>query len=1037
MIQLGKQMKVLTRSVLLLLLCYAWQQDINGQALSFNLKKPAKYENRLLGSEKNVDKKFHFWRAFKQNGVTKFNWHFNAREKLQQVIERAKLSHRDDYTQLLPFYNFSLDKTAQDRDLDSVIYKANAGILIHDLRNSWIDNLYMLMGEAYYFKNQLDTAYMTFQYVNYAFSPKEKDGYDLPIGSNANEGGSAFSVSTKENTSLGHRIWTSPPSRNESFIWQIKTFLANNELPEAAGLIETLKHDPAFPERLHGDLREVQAWYFYKQEMYDSSAVYLEQALGNAANKGEQARWEYLIAQMYERVNQPEKASEFYNRTIQHTLDPVLEVYARLNAIRQNKGDEKVIQENLDALLKMARRDKYTNYRDIIYYMAAQIELERGNTDAAKALLLKSTQYTPPESDNSQKSRAFLQLAELSFQDKNYYDAKRFYDSITVPNLPGMDQSTLEKRRGVLSKIVEQQGIIKRQDSLQFIANMPEAEREALLRKMAKQLRKQQGLKEEETSGASNLNPLQSGKETAPADLFNNNAKGEWYFHNPSLKGKGYTEFKGKWGNRKNVDNWRRMAAVNQATNQVAVPSDQTATLDPESANAGNTSDISYEGLLKNIPLTPDLLAVSNDSIENASVLLGKTLIEGLEDYPAAITVLEGFLERYPYSNKRPEALFHLYYCYAKTGDSRKADAMARELKQKYEGSEFEKIVSNPKGSPAELAAKAEMTRKYESIYNLFIEGNFAEAQAQKKVADSLYGTNYWTPQLLYIQSVYQIRERMDDSAKNTLQNIIGMYPTSPLAGKAQTMLDVLGRRKEIEEYLTNLKIERPKEDSLVIVDDSPTKPVVVADTVATVAPPLTVEQQDKQLIDSIRNLAAQKVAGINKPPAGATEKQGVGKQPPAVVGKGVPGAVITRKDTVVVIQPAAPGKPAFTFDPNAPHHVVIVLNKVDHVYVTETRNAYNRFNKEKFYNKPIDVGNQVLNDTTKLVVMTNFENAAAALDYMEKAVKVAPTEVIPWLPKAKYSFIIISGPNLELLKSTQDMESYRKFLSQAFPGKF
>ena len=135
-----------------------------------------------------------------------------------------------------------------------MIYKANAGILIHDLRNAWVDNLYMLMGMAYYFKNDLDTAYLTFQYINYAFAPREKDGYDIPIGSNATEGGNAFSISTKEKTDIVNKAWTRPPSRNESFIWQIRTYLANDETAEAAGMIETLKSDPFFPERLRTDL---------------------------------------------------------------------------------------------------------------------------------------------------------------------------------------------------------------------------------------------------------------------------------------------------------------------------------------------------------------------------------------------------------------------------------------------------------------------------------------------------------------------------------------------------------------------------------------------------------------------------------------------------------------------------------------------------------------------------------------------------------------------------------------------------------------
>ncbi|WP_315822183.1 hypothetical protein [Paraflavitalea speifideaquila] len=313
-----------------------------------------------------------------------------------------------------------------------------------------------------------------------------------------------------------HKVWSSPPSRNESFIWQIRTFLARDEMPEAAGLIETLKHDPNFPERLQGDLREVQAWWFYKQQLYDSAAIYLEQALPNAPSKREKARWEYLIAQLYERIKDHQKAQEFYNRVITHTLDPVLEVYARLNSIRQNKGDEKAIQENINDLVKMARRDKYTNYRDIIYFAAAQMELERNNIAGAKALLLKSVQYTNPNGDNLYKSRAYLMLGGLAFDEKKYAESKNYYDSVTVVDSSILSQQVYDIRKGALVRIVQHLSVIERQDSLQRIAGMPEAAREAFVRKLAKQLRKQQGIKEEDPSVPSNNDPLNLNNNNAP-----------------------------------------------------------------------------------------------------------------------------------------------------------------------------------------------------------------------------------------------------------------------------------------------------------------------------------------------------------------------------------------------------------------------------------------------------------------------------------------------------------------------------------------
>ncbi len=953
--------------------------------LSFDLKKPKKFEDKKLGSEKSADKKFTLPRRFVQNTVTHYNWYYNADTRLNEIVARAKASHKDDFSELLSFYNYNLDVTAADSSqLDSVLYKSNAGILIHDLRNSWIDNLYMLMGRAYYYKKELDSAYLTFQYINYAFSPKEKDGYDKPIGSNSTEGSSAFSISTKEKTSISQRALTTPPSRNESFIWQIRTYLAKDELPEAASLIETLKADPVFPERLKPGLYEVQAWWFYKRELYDSAAVYLEKALSNAENNQEEARWEYLIAQLYERSNHSDLAQKFYARAIKHTLDPVLEVYARLNGIRQNKGDSNAIRQNLQELLKMGRKDRYSSYRDIIYFTAAQIELERNNIAGAKLLLLKATE-NGADAETNQRTKAFLLLGDLSYSEKNYPEAKRYYDSIVTTD-PGIkDPEGFAKRKYLLVHIVEQLDIIYRQDSMQRIASLPEAERQAHIKQLVKKFRRQQGLREEEpTTGSTAPGRIDN---RPVANLFDNDAKGEWYFNNPALKSKGYTEFRNKWGNRPNQDNWRRMSAVNQAASGVA---DNAGTRSTR-GGAASPEDFTYEALLKNVPLTPEQVSVSNDSVQNASIELSTAYMEGLEDYPAVVGMLEPFLEKFPLSNKRQKALFQLYYSYTKMGNVDKANDVLRQLQEKYPGSELEKIASNANKGITSDPQKVNMTKSYDSIYSLFIEGRFDEALTLKKTADSLYSNNYWTPQLLYIESIYYVRQRQDSAAKAVLQKLTGLYPSSPMSEKAKSLLDVLNRRNEIESYLTNLQITRPTEDSTTVIDTVTQRPVAVNQP----APPVVVSP--------------------TPPPAQPVEQ---------------------KRDTIVAA-PLPTTKLAYSFKPELPHAVVIVMDKVDPVYVSESRNAFNRYNKEKYYNKPIEINNQVLNDTTRLVVMTNFENASAALEYLEKTRVVAAREIVPWLPAGKYYFILISPENLEVLKSKKDIEEYRRFLTQSFPGKF
>ena len=94
-------------------------------------KKPKQFEDRKLGSEKTADKKFTVARQVIQNNITHYNYYFNANNKLNEVLETAKESFTDDYSLLLPFYNYTLDATARDSiKLDSITYKASTGIAL-------------------------------------------------------------------------------------------------------------------------------------------------------------------------------------------------------------------------------------------------------------------------------------------------------------------------------------------------------------------------------------------------------------------------------------------------------------------------------------------------------------------------------------------------------------------------------------------------------------------------------------------------------------------------------------------------------------------------------------------------------------------------------------------------------------------------------------------------------------------------------------------------------------------------------------------
>ncbi|MGV3528536.1 MAG: hypothetical protein ACO1OO_06560 [Flavisolibacter sp.] len=1003
-----------------------------------------------MKAEKTGDGKLKARKRFFQNLTTKFNYHFNANVKLNEVLERAKYMHRDHFDELLSFYNYSIDNTKADSlQLDSIVYKSQTGLVMHDLRSDWTDDLYLLWGTAYYFWDKLDSASMMFQFINYAFAEKEEDGYYIPVGT-AKEGQKALSIASEEKPGMFGRT----TDRNDAFIWQIRTLTEMKRYAEAAGLINTLRNDPAFPERLHTSLEEMQAYWFYKQQVWDSAAQHLVLALENAGTRQEKARWEYLAAQLFEKAGKIESAKELYAQSIPHTTDPVMDVYARLNLVRLNKNNgDNYIDQNIAELLRMAKRDKYADYRDIIYFMAAQMEMERNNLAAARELLIKGSKYN--NGNTEARNKAFLQIADLSYDQRNYTDASSFYDSLQVGLLTDADRDRVNQRRPYLTRIVFNEKVIERQDSLQKIAAMPEDARNDLLTKMAKQIRKERGIKDVPvTYGRANSN-------NPPPDLFAGApSKGEWYFYNTTLKTQGQQQFKQVWGNRPNTDNWRRSGNVSQqlAQNQVQTQANAGETNEPE--------DISAESLAANLPLTPEGLQKSNDSISVALNTLGTIFLNEAEDYQSAIDALEALRARFPAYEKMDEVLFNLYYAYLKIGDTAKANQIKALMEQKFAGSKFTEMAKSGKAASAS-SNSPQATRDYENIYNQFIEGNFAQAIAAKRIADSTYQTNYWQPQLLYIESVYHIQQRNDSTAKQLLQVLATQENGKPMGEKAKNLLSVLSRRAEIERELNAWQIKNqpdvtpPAEEPAVVAAPVQRQPVVPTQVETTRTTPTNVtagvvdnkqavnkpaisdtamgkqaiaQQPEKPQVDSVKADVAQQVKPEPAKPIADTTQNVVKAEPPAP-----PKDTVVTRPAPVTTQPAAPqaDPDKFYFDPNAQHYAVIVLDKVDPIFVNEARNAFDRFTKESFNGQPLKAEINDITPQTRLVLVGNFPSAQAAIDYVQAAKKLAVSQIVPWLKPEKYSFSIISARNLSLLKKSADWSNYKKFTDEVLPGKF
>lgn len=990
---------------------------------TFNLldssKRSKKFEERKLGSEKMAEKKFTKFRRVVQNNFTHFNYYFNANNKINAVIERAKIAQKDDFTKPLSYYPYTLDNTAtQKTELDSVILKATAGILIHDLRNDWIDNMYLLMGKAYFYRKDFDSAAATFQFINYNLFPRNKNEDDSRVvGTKDASTNGVLSIANKEKPNILQKLTAQPPSRNDALIWMCRTLIEQGEMGEAAALIATLQQDPNLPKRLVNDLEELMGYWFFKQDNPDSAAVHLEAGLSNAETIQDRARAEFLLAQLFENAHEYDKASTYYNKAANHTTDPLMSIYAQLNDAKMMRfgADLPALDKAISNLLKMANKDKFEAHRDIIYFSAAELALQKPDTTNAIVYIKKSIKYN--QTNIPYKNKGYLKLADMAFNRKEFKTAFAMYDSLQSGDTTIKEQlASIQARRTALGKIVDQINIIEKEDSLLKIATMPELERKAFVKKLSRALRKAQGLKEDESYVSDAPIEFDSKKKNEPVDLFAGSDKGEWYFYNAASKSKGAAEFKRKWGSRTNADNWRRKSAV-VANATGAPPSFSPGNLNPDAMDAdqpdaankpglvppqpdlakkdegdAQPDDNSFEGLMSNLPLTEEKRQKSLNRIANSLFELAQLYQNELEDYPIAIDGYHNSLQRFPDSMYQGNLYLGLYYCYLKLGNQQKADYYKRLLSTQFTNSTANKMLTNPSAlSP--LAKTPEGTKKYGEIYTLFIEGNFTEALNQKKQADSIYGNNYWTPQLLYIEAVYHIKQKSDSVAVLTLNNIVKNFPKSPLKPKAEKLIDVLNRRAEIEEYLQNLQVTRMKEDSILYIPEPVTKLV----------------RNDSNLIKSPKLYDTVKIAPVVNPP--------VAKD-----------TVVKKNNTIANAQ--------FSFNPDAPQQVVMLLDKVDGTYVNETKNALERYSSDYFRALELKVSKDAISKDTSLVIFRGFPTAAEAMNFIAKIRKAAPEE-ISWLPPNKYSFILISEENLELLRTKRNLQPYKELLNKAYPGQF
>jgi hypothetical protein len=959
-----------------------FRDSLNKKSDRFLEKNGLNQIDKLLPYERLLNKKYTLGRRAYQNTVSQFNYLFYAEIGIDEIIQKARDLHEDDYTELLPFYDYDLSITAKE-SIDSIIFRCNANIVLHDLRSNYVDDAYLTLAKAYLFHKNFDTAASILQFINYSFFDKE-DGADLPIGSNLNQPGK-FSIASPEN----NRVWENKNVRNESMIWQARTYFEAGEMNEGLSLLQLLKTDAIFPKRLQPFLNEQLAYGYYLSGMNDSAANYLIKGLDNAKDPLTKARWSFLIAQLYEKEQKIDLAYNWFRKAGSIVSNPIIAVYASIYmaSIDANRGKKSWESLAYD-LERMIKKDKYAAFADIIYYEMAQLAVRNQAISKANQWLIASIQKN--EKNTKLKQKTLVQLGAINYKIDQFSVAKIAYENLNdlLKTFPNYDQITLRKKW--IDKIANLNELIAIEDSLQMIYNAPKIAQE----RMAMQWQKRTALlKAQEKDLFKDPNNQKAGsvnynnQNNIPGYTFGNafvnttpnkEVKSDFYFDNPQNVSMGITNYIKKWGDRPNVDNWRRKTTIQLArASQVNANIDSTqASMQLNTAQVVNKSiksttqeKDSAEKLSIQLIETDTDLKQSKINWNNNSLSIAKIFLYELNDFEKALPRYKAVIQNDIEPATTESALLDLASHYLHIGQITTSDSLIALITKQFP----EGIYVQKKKAKENLdRIDKNSAEAYKTAYFLAQIGDWDQFGSQMEEAQKQFkGTKWNTPyQFLRVKMYAQLGK--DSLAIEYCNEIIAQNKSESIKAKAKNIITEINNRKATEAYLA----------ALVIV--KPTKLINTNEEAIERNKSTAISLKDDRNINS-------------NPKNDSTLSKNIINQ-------------IT-----------------FTNDSLEQHYIALQTINVSAVFVKEIQNAIKDFNTETFKQLNLAVTYVQFTDQSHIVWIGPFTKASDGLAYINKVKPRLSTEIISFIAKRQYDLTLIGKSNIVLITNQEQLDQYKR----------
>jgi hypothetical protein len=223
--------------------------------------------------------------------------------------------------------------------MDRAIEKAGIAIPRHSLffgnveYNRWIDDCYMLIGKAQFYKQDYANSRRTMEYLM--------------------------------------KQYAGTPTELEASLWYMRSFLQQKRYEDAAGQVDQFEARFAKQKAPYKIAREVPllyADYYIMTGNFESAKTNLKQGLTLASNKKLKARINFILAQIAQREKNFPEATAYYEKVIKSPASFEMIFNARINMAKSfdvYSGNKAELEKQLR---KMLKDTKNKEYNDQVYY---------------------------------------------------------------------------------------------------------------------------------------------------------------------------------------------------------------------------------------------------------------------------------------------------------------------------------------------------------------------------------------------------------------------------------------------------------------------------------------------------------------------------------------------------------------------------------------------------------------------------------------------------------------------------------------------